>query len=152
MVAILNEFDVNPYIELAVRAKHLYETTREIEAQNMKFHDEFLKVFLPDQTAFDELKDKAKELQLRKDSKELDGIYYKMAMIYKRWLPIEDILIQKNPSYVAVFTALKFMLEDITKREHGNQKEKDAIKPSRSHRAKKTVQRGDKRKGSSASV
>lgn len=144
-----NEFNVNPYIELSERCKHLEKVTKEIESENLKFHDEFLKIFIPDQTAFDELKDRAKQLQLQTGKTpfheaELDKIYLQMAMIYKKWLPIEQMLIAKNPHFLALFKALKFMLHDMEKKNDGKAKktEKDS-QPKRTRRTGTIKKKGN---------
>lgn len=120
-----NPFDINPYIELDNRYQSLEKIRKDVEAQTYKFMDDFHKVFIPDQNEFDSLKDQAKQLQIAKAPQvQLDPIYYKMAMIYKRWLPIEERLLRQNPEYKKLFNALKFMLEDIEKRKEKPKKKK----------------------------
>ena len=119
-----NPFDVNPYIVFGEQVKFLTQRSKALEAETLKFHDEFLKVFLPDQNQFDALKDDAKKaITTKKPQSEIDTIYYNMAMIYQRWLPIEEFLMEKNPLYRDLFAGLKFMLKDIEKRKD---KENDA--------------------------
>jgi len=129
-----NPFDINPYTAFGEQMKVLTARSKELEAETYKFHDEFLKVFLPDQNQFDALKDNAKKaLIAKRPQEEVDKIYYQMAMIYKKWLPIEEFLLEKNPLYRDLFTGLKFMLQDIEKR-----KEKDDKKvPLPERRTKK---------------
>ncbi len=131
-----NPFDINPYIELDQRYQSLEKLRKEVEAQTYKFMDDFHKVFIPDQNEFDSLKDQAKQLQLQKASQvQLDPIYYKMAMIYKRWLPIEERLLTQNPDYKKLFSALKYMLQDIEKRNGTKAEKKDEVSnPQRKRR------------------
>lgn len=123
-----NPFNVNPYIEFENRYQALDKLTKDTEAQTYAFFDDFNKVFMPDQQEFDSLKDQAKQLQLQKAAQtQLDSVYYKMAMIYKRWLPIEERLLAKNPEYKKLFAALKFMLADIEKNEAKPKVKKRAV-------------------------
>lgn len=131
-----NEFYVNPYIELHHRAVLLKERTLKLESETLKFHDEFLKVFRPDQITFDTLKDQAREaITCKKPQNDIDALYYKMAMIYKEWLPIEDHLLERNPDYKKLFNALKFMIIDIQKKkdknEIGQSKRAPIVRPKR---------------------
>lgn len=111
-----NPFNTNPYEGFSQRFKDIDTLRKEVDAQTFAFRDEFMKVFIPDQTAFDELKDQAKKLQREKATqKELDQVYYKMAMIFKKWSPIEEQLYEMNPLYRDLFKGLKFLLEDLEK-------------------------------------
>ncbi len=113
-----NPFNPNPYEGFHERFKQIDTLRREADAQAFAFRDDFMKVFIPDQTAFDELKDQAKKMQKEKiNQKEIDKVYYKMAMIFKKWSPIEEQLYEMNPDYRDLFKGLKFLLDDIEKKE-----------------------------------
>lgn len=121
----MNEFNPNPYEGFHQRFKDIDALRKEADAQAYAFRDEFMKVFVPDQTEFDGLKDQAKKMQLAKaDPQELDKIYYKMAMIFKKWSPIEEQLYEMNPAYRDLFKGLKFLLKDLEKQEEKPKKRK----------------------------
>ena len=110
----------NPYQELDNEYQVIDKKKKEVEAQLASWHERFVKVFFPDQTEFDALKSQAKDLQFMKAPiKQLDEIYLKMAMIYKRWLPIKSKLYQMNPSYHELFKGLELLLNDVEEK-HGN--------------------------------
>ena len=105
----------NPYLALAQRYKEVERIKKETEALVYQYHDDFLKVFIQDDSNFDALLTKAKVLQKRKGKKRpnLNKIYYEMALIYQKWIPIEDLLLEKNPLYKDLFKGLKAILDDI---------------------------------------
>ena len=115
----------NPYVRFKEDLDRLEELTKSTDAQVYAFQDEFRKVFLPDQTAFDALKDEAKVSITKKQPVQVqDAIYLKMAMIYKKWMPCRDYLHRMNPSYVYLFKGLEHLLDDIEKKEKDGRKAK----------------------------
>ena len=114
----------NPYISLHATHKLLMERRKELEADLIKWREEFLPLFMPEEREFDELVQQAREGKYRKiPTRELDKIYYKMALIYKRWLPISEQLKAMNPKYVDLFLSLDGLLLEIEKKEEPIKKE-----------------------------
>lgn len=115
----------NPYIELDAEFQDINTRYKQVQSELAQWHEKFLKTFAPDQTEFDNLKDQAKDLQWRKAPQmQIDTVYLKMAMIYKRWLPIEVRLHQMNPTYHKLFDGLKALLEDVEKNKKKPSKKK----------------------------
>ncbi len=148
-----NPFDVNPYIHIAQRIKDSQERTKAVEAENAALHDEFAKVFFPDKERFETLKSQAKQALIQKKPQaETDKIYLDMAMIYKRWLPIEAFLLERNPLYRELFAGLKFMIDDIEKRKEKNDQSPSLSGSKPKRKTKKSVSTGSKQARTSKKV
>ncbi len=120
-----NPFNQNPYEVFHQRFKDIDKLRKEVDAHTFAFRDEFMKVFIPDQTEFDALKDQAKLLQKSKaPQQDLDKIYYKMALIFKKWSPIEEQLYEMNPLYRDLFKGLKSLLKEIEEKDKPKKKSK----------------------------
>lgn len=108
----MNKFNQNPYEIFAPQFTILDKLRKDTDANILRFQDEFLKVFGPDKTQFDLLMDQVKEgKRLQISDAHLEKLYDQMAVIYKRWIPIEDTLVSQIPSYKVIFKYLKLKVE-----------------------------------------
>ena len=104
----------NPYEDLHARYVILEERRKWLDADFIRWKEEALTIFLPDQAKFDDLKDQVKQKLIRHSPQvDLDKLYYDMVMIYKRWLPCMDMVKANNPDYIPLFQGLQMMLRDL---------------------------------------
>lgn len=130
----------NPYVKFKEQLDYLNALTKEVEeavkqrdAKVYAFQDELRKVFNPDQTAFNDLHTELKEaIRLKKGNEVLDGLLYKLALIYRKWLPCREYLLELNtdPELRTLFEALDKMVKKIEKEESGK-KEASRIESKR---------------------
>lgn len=119
----------NPYVKFKEQLDYLNALTKEVEeavkqrdAKVYAFQDELRKVFLPDQTVFNNLHIELKEaIRLKKGNEVLDKVLYKLALIYRKWLPCREYLLELNtdPELRTLFEALDKMVLKIEKEEDG---------------------------------
>lgn len=104
---------INPYLAYKKKLEKLQKERAVIENKTLEFWNEVKETFLPDQEAFMNLVDQAKKLT--KDphaTKELDATYLKMAIIYKKWLPIEQEMLTMNPTLKDLSVGLKEIIKE----------------------------------------
>lgn len=120
----MNDFNENPYEHLAPQFKKLDQLRKDTDATILKFQNEFLEVFRPDKTQFDDLMEQARQAKINHlPQAEIEKIYDKMAIIYTRWLPIEESLLEGLPSYKVIFNYLKTKIKPEKKK---SKKRKDS--------------------------
>ncbi len=115
----------NPYVGYHATYQELMTRRKQLESDTIQWREAFMKIFAPEETEFLELVQQSKEGKYRKiPEREMDKLYIKMAMIYKRWLPIQEQLKAMNPKYTEIFHGLDMVLADMDKKEATEKKEK----------------------------
>jgi hypothetical protein len=80
----------------------------ETEIKLTKLQDEVNEVLRPDSLKFDKLYIESQAaITQNKPKEEQEELYKQMAVIYKKWTPIHDVLDLMNPKLITLFNALK---------------------------------------------